>query len=147
MNLYIVDYKPNGECVWIPLDELNNYIDRDNYPDKVSGKRGKMKRYWTESISSFEVRNTTIEPYEDIEVYKADEVDVEIERLKEMNKRAYDNGYLEACGRYRKALEEMKKYIIKITCIEGDHIVIGLKRKEVLFIYKLATEALKERED
>ena len=44
MNLYIVDYKPNGECVWIPLDELNNYIDRDNYPDKVSGKRGKMDR-------------------------------------------------------------------------------------------------------
>ena len=83
MNLYIVDYKPNGECVWIPLDELNNYIDRDNYPDKVSGKRGKMKRYWTESISSFEGRNTTIEPYEDIEVYKADEVDARIQELEE----------------------------------------------------------------
>jgi len=137
MNLYIVDYKPNGECVWIPLDELNNYIDRDNYPDKVSGKRGKMKRYWTESISSFEGRNTTIEPYEDIEVYKADEVDAHIYEL-------YDS--IGEVGRLRKALEEIQVEVRKPEKLPRDMekwLKRADKRTKLKKIDDIATEALK----
>jgi len=77
MNLYIVDYKPNGECVWIPLDELNNYIDRDNYPDKVSGRGGKMDR-WDVAVDDMSVRHDSLYKFKCItgEWYKADEVDV-----------------------------------------------------------------------
>ena len=90
----------------------------------------------------------------------------ENERLKEMNKRAYDNGYLEACGRYRKALEVLERTVAQIwDCkYEADKIHIIINRvfgtpDNLLKKYKndlygiskedlqIAAEALKEMSD
>jgi len=98
-----------------------------------------MKRYWTESISSFEGRNTTIEPYEDIEVYKADEVDAHIYEL-------YDSiGEVE---RLRKALEEIQVEVRKPEKLPRDMekwLKRADKRTKLKKIDDIATEALKEK--
>ena len=105
-------------------------------------KQSELKRYYCESVASFEGRNITIEPYEDIEVYLADEADKVIADLEQKiawveerrnarpehpeDERPWCADYLDAKQQLKEKDEEIARFERKVRMYDVLYAILNL---------------------